>query len=90
MKVVPIRQHIGNVSDSEPETVKMRMLVNHLVREYVKKGGHMKRLAVRANLNPATVSRLAYYETTKPRWETIIRLCKALDCMDQLANIFRR
>ena len=89
-KIVHIKQSVGNISDKEPETIAMRALVNHLVREYVKGGGRMQALALRSNLSVNTVSRLTYYETTRPQWETIIRICKALDCMHELAKIFDR
>lgn len=78
----------GNISDYEPETIKMRALVNGLVRDYMRRGGKLNQLALKANLSIHTVSRLAYYETTRPQWETIIRICRALDCMKELARIF--
>ncbi len=68
----------GNLRDADPFELQARAVINARVRDYVAGGGRIKTLALKAGLTPATVSRLAYNETTRPQFHTIVVICKAL------------
>ncbi len=90
--VVPIRVtvpvSISTLQDLDTDyTTLVRALVNRLVREYVHRGGRINQLAVKANLNQRTVSRLAYYETTRPMWHTVMAVIIALGALKEFAEI---
>jgi len=95
-KVVPIRRgaqvaHLGNSSDIDTDyTTLVRAFVNRLVRDYVKNGGNLNRLALKSSLNRNTVSKLAYYETTHPRWHTVMAVIMAMEAMKEFAEITTR
>jgi transcriptional regulator with XRE-family HTH domain len=56
------------------------------IRSY---GGTFKQLADAANLSEATVSKLAYGETSSPHMRTIIRIMDALGKSDPVLKAFR-
>ena len=79
--VIPInkRTRPGNLrDDDEPFEIRARAIINARVREYIMGGGRLNVLAVKAGLSVGTVSRLAYYETTRPQMHTIVVICRVL------------
>jgi DNA-binding phage protein len=79
--VIPLhkRAQPGNLrDDDEPIEVQARAIINARVREYMAGGGRLNALALKAGLSVATVSRLAYYETTRPQFHTIMVICRVL------------
>ena len=93
--VVPIRPGVPANLNALPDidtdyTTLVRALVNRLVREYVHGGGKINRLALKANLNPRTVSKLAYYETTRPMWHTVMAVIIALGALKEFSEITAR
>ena len=84
-------QHLGNLPDIDADfTTAVRAFINHIVREYVMDGGRMNSLALKANLAFATISRLAYYETARPQWHTIMAVIMALDKFDEFVALANR
>jgi len=87
---LPVKQqsHVGNLSDLDNDLTKqVRVMVNARVRDYIRQGGKLNRLALKANLTVATVSRLAYYETTRPMWRTIISVMEALELYEDIGKL---
>jgi len=79
--VIPLhkRERPGNLrDDDEPFEIQARAIINARVREYMAGGGRLGVLAVKAGLSTGTVSKLAYYETTRPQMHTIVVICKVL------------
>ena len=68
-------------------TKQVRALINAGVRDYVGKRGKLNSLALACNLSPSTVSKLAYYETARPAWRTVIAVAEALDMMEDIGNL---
>ena len=79
--VIPLQQRTspGNLRDDDaPFEIRARAIINARVREYVAGGGKINTLALKTGLAPGTVSRLAYYETTRPQMHTIVVICRVL------------
>lgn len=86
--VVKLHRQTSNLEDLDRDyTSLVRALVNRLVRDYVVKGKKINSLALKAGLSQATVSRLAYYETARPQWHTVIAVIMALGAMDEFVKI---
>ena len=86
-----VAHNAGNLADIDSDyTALVRAFVNARVREYVAGRGNISRLARKAGITSATVSRLAYYETTHPRWHTVMSVITALECMHEFAELTMR
>ena len=94
-KVVNLRtpkqpyQHQGNLDDSN-FTIQARALINAKVRDYMAHGGNITKLRRKcgnAVKTTQTISKLAYYETTRPTWRTVIAVSEALGIMEELGNM---
>ena len=84
-------QRLGNLPDIDADyTTAVRAMVNSEVRNYVAGGGQMRALALRAGVTPATVGRLAYYETTRPTWHTTMSVIMALGAFGRFAELTQR
>ncbi len=64
-----------------------------LVWKHIGQKSDFEELAVKANLNKITISRLMWQsetlpQTKRPHFETIVRLLGALDRLDLLAKVF--
>jgi DNA-binding phage protein len=78
----------GNLEDIDHDYSRLvRAFINRLVREYVKNGGNIRNLALKAGVSPQTISRLAYYETTRPVWHTVMAVIHALYAMEEFADL---
>jgi hypothetical protein len=79
--IIPLHKRVepGNLrDDDEPFEVRARAIINARVREYVTGGGRIDALAHKSGLSKNTVSRLAYYETTRPQLHTVVVICRVL------------
>jgi DNA-binding phage protein len=81
----------GNLEDIDADYSKLvRAFINRLVREYVRDGGKIKTLALKSGVGAQTISRLAYYETTRPTWHTVMAVLKAMEAMKEFADLTTR
>jgi hypothetical protein len=88
-----MKKVLGNLPDYENTfTNQVRALLNAKVRDYIQqKGNTLTKLAMNCHVTPehhlsmSTVSKLAYYETTRPAWTTIIAVAEALEILDEVA-----
>jgi DNA-binding phage protein len=86
-----VPKSIGNLPDIDGDyTTVVRAFVNSKVRMYVAGKGNMNRLALKAGISYNTVHKLAYYETTHPRWHTVMSVIMALDAMTEFADLTTR
>lgn len=82
---------LGNLPDIDADwMVMLRAFINGLVRDYVRAGGKINRLALKSGLGANTIHRLAYYETTRPAGHTIFAVIMALDAMPQFEELTAR
>lgn len=96
-KVVNIhtrQPHVGNLSDFENDLTRaVRALINSEVRNYMAKGGKIVALQRKCRneiKTVQTISRLAYYETTRPQWTTIIAVARALGITVKIGELMIR
>jgi hypothetical protein len=93
-----MKKVLGNLPDYENTfTNQVRALLNAKVRDYIKVPGNtLTKLAANSHvtaghhLSLSTVSKLAYYETARPAWSTIIAVAEALDALDEVADLMVR
>ncbi len=78
----------GNLQDWDPSyNTQIRALINAAVRDYVGRKGKIRALALQCNLSTSTISKLAYYETTRPAMKTVFAVAEALDLLEEFGEL---